>query len=227
MPSATAWAFLGKSLTLSSVALLEPSSEGAPLGAEAGVYIAAEDVGRQGGGGLGAVGEDYLALRALLADDVLVVLDVVHAREGVADAAEDAAVFGESEHVGVGVHAAVVHRVLVEEVVADLVGGVGEHEHDLFGAAGYAAQADGKAVAGEDGEDYGDGLAAQLRAHVGGDVVHRGVVAVGTGDDALRHGNDVPLMQLEALLGHCGLDSVGCELDYVVSFAYDRSTDAS
>ena len=37
----------------------------------------------------------------------------------------------------------------------------------------------------------------------------------------------VPLMQLEALLGHCGLDSVGCELDYVVSFAYDRSTDAS
>ena len=127
----------------------------------------------------------------------------------------------------VRVHAAVVHRVLVEEVVADLVGGVGEHEHDLFGAAGYAAQADGKAVAGENGKDDSDGLSAQFGADVGGYVVHRGVVAVGAGDDALGHRDDVPLVQLEALGFHRGLDRVSRELDYVVSLAYDRSTDAS
>ena len=138
----------------------------AALGALTGVDIAAEDVVRQRRGGLGAVGEDYLALRALLTDDVLVVLDVVHAGEGMADGAEDAAILGQREHVGIGVDAAVVHRILVKEVVADLVGGVGEHENDLLGAAGDAAQADGKAVAGENGEHDGDGLAAQLGAQL-------------------------------------------------------------
>ena len=201
--------------------------EDAALGAAAGVDIAAEDVVRQRGGGLGAVGKDYLALRALLADDVLVVLDVVHAGEGVADGAEDAAVLGQRQHVGIGVDAAVVHRVLVKEVVADLIGGVGEHQHDLFAAAGYASQADGKAVPGKNGEHDGDGLAAQLGAHVGGNVVNRGVVAVGAGYDAFGDGDDVALVQLKALLGHCGLNSVGGELDYVVAFAYDRGTDAS
>ena len=154
-------------------------------------------------------------------------LGVVHAGEGVAHAAEDAAVARQRQHVGVGVHAAVVHRVLVKEVVADLVGGVGEHQHDLFAAAGDAAQADGEAVSGKDGENDGDGLAAQLGAHVGGDVVDGGVVAVGTGHDALGDGDDVARVQLKALLGHCGLDGVGGELDYVVAFAYDRGTDAS
>ena len=112
-------------------------------------------------------------------------------------------------------------------MVADLVGGVGEHENDLLGAAGDAAQADGKAVAGEDGEHDGDGLAAQLGAHVGGNVVNRGVVAVGAGYDALGDGDDVPFVQLEAVLGHGGLNGVGGELDYVVAFAYDRGTDTS
>ena len=116
---------------------------------------------------------------------------------------------------------------IVKEVVADLVGGVGEHQHDLFAAAGDAAQADGEAVPGKDGENDGDGPAAQLGAHVGGDVVDGGVVAVGAGHDALGDGDDVARVQLKALLGHCGLDSVGGELDYVVAFAYDRGTDAS
>ena len=99
------------------------------------------------------------------------------------DAAEYAAVLGQGQDVGIGVDAAVVHGILVEEVVADLVGGVGEHEHDFLEPRAMPA---GRWQSGCGREwERRRRLSAQFGADVGGYVVHRGVVAVGAGDDAL------------------------------------------
>ena len=130
------------------------------LGAVAGVDIAAEDIPGEVHDRLRTVGKDDLALRALFLYEVLVILNVVHAGEGVAHIAEVAAVLGQAEHVAVGVHTALVQRVEVKEVVANLVAGIAEHEHHFPAAAGDAAQADGEAVAGEDGEHHAHGLPA-------------------------------------------------------------------
>ena len=196
-----------------------------PAGALARVYVAAEHAGCVADDGLRPVGEEDLGLRPLFFDDVPVVIDIVNAREGVHPHAERLAVLLEREHVAVGVDAALVQRVHVEEVVAHLIGGIGEHEHDLFRPAGDAAQADGEAVAGEDGEHDAHRAAAELGAHIRRDVVHRGVVAVRPGHDALRHGDDVAVVQLKAVLGHGALHTVRHQLDYVVAFAYYRGTD--
>ncbi len=81
------------------------------------------------------------------------------------------------EGVPVGVHPGLVQQLLAHQVVAHLVGGVGEEQHDLFGPPGKAPEEDGKAVAAEDGEHHADGLPAQPCPDVGGDLVHGGVVA--------------------------------------------------
>ena len=129
--------------------------------------------------------------RARLAHDLLVVFHIVHAGEGVLHIAELLAVFAEREHVAPGIDAGGVKRVLVEEVVSDLVAGIAQLYHDLLRALGDAAQAYREAVPGEYREHDADGPAAELRAHVGGDVVDGGVVAVRAGNDALGHRDDV------------------------------------
>ena len=115
------------------------------------------------------------------------------------DIAEETAVIFKAEDVGVGVHAAVVERVLVKEMVADLVGGVGQHEHDFLAAARDAAQAHCKAVAGKDGEHNADGAAAELFLYILCNGVYGSVVALCAGGDGFGDGDNIAVVQREAL----------------------------
>jgi len=76
-------------------------------------------------------------------------------------------------------------------VVAHLVRGVAEHQKDLLGALGDAPQADGEAVAAEDGEDNADGFAAELCANIRGNIINAAIVALRTCHDGLGHGDDI------------------------------------
>ena len=174
----------------------------------------------------GVIGEDHFHLGAGLPDQLGIVIHVVDAGEAVDPVAEELPVALQGQQIPVGVHALGVQTVPVHQVVAHLVRGIGEHEDHFLRALGNAPQADGKAVAAENGEDDADGLAAQLLLHVCGDIVHRGVVALGTGHDGLGHGDDVPVMEGEALLLGGGQDGCGHDLLEIVSLADDGGADA-
>ena len=141
--------------------------------------------------------------------------------------AEQLTVFRLRQHVGIGVHARGVDLIQADQLVAHLVGGVAEHQHDFFGALGDAPQADGKAVAGEDGEDHADCTAAQLRFHVRRDIVHGGVVALGPGYHGFRHGDHVPVTQGKALAFGGFQHAVRHDLRNVVSLTDDGAADAA
>ena len=177
--------------------------------------------------GLRLVGKDDLRLGAHLADQVAVVLHVVHACELMLVHAEQLAVFFQRKHVGIGVHARRVDLVEGYQLVAHLVGGVAEHQHDLLRALGDAAQADGEAVAGQDGEDHADGLSAQLGFYVRRHVVHGGVVALRPRHDGFRHGDDVAVAQLKALAFRRFQHAFRHDLRDVVSLADDGAADAA
>ena len=84
------------------------------------------------------VGQDDLHLGALGGNQLLVVFHVVHSGEGVFGVAEQLAVFLLGQHVGPGIHALGVQLVLVDQVVADLIGREGEHEYHFLHALGDA-----------------------------------------------------------------------------------------
>ena len=78
-----------------------------------------------------------------------------------------------------------------EQGIAHLVRGVAQHQNHLLAAAGNAAQADGKTVTGQDGENNTDGLAAQLGADILGNGIDGCVVTLRTCNDSLRHSDDI------------------------------------
>ena len=85
--------------------------------------------------GLGVVGEDDLHLGPVFPDELGVELHIVHAGEGVQHLAEQRAVLRFGQGVAVGVDPLLVEQVLIDQVVADLVGGEAEHQHDFLCAA--------------------------------------------------------------------------------------------
>ncbi len=143
-------------------------------------------MGQDGGG---VVAQQNLALGPLPFDDGGVEIDVIHPGKGMEDGAELFPELLPRKGIPVGVHPGLIQGLLAHQVVAHLVGGVGEEEDNFFRPPGKAPQQDGKAVAAEDGEHHPDGLPPQLPADVGGDLVHRGVVPLGAGHHRLgdRH----------------------------------------
>ena len=174
----------------------------------------------------GVIGKDHFHLGAGFPDQLSIVIHVVDAGEAVDPVAEELPVALQSQQIPVRIHALLVQTVPVHQVVAHLVRGIGEHQDHFLRALGDAPQADGKAVAAEDGEDDADGPAAQLLSHVGGDIVHRGVVALGPGHNGLSHGDDVPVMEGKALLLGGGQDGCGHDLLQIVSLTDDGGADA-
>ena len=161
------------------------------------------------------------------ADEVHVIGHVVHAGKGVELIAEELAVFFEAQYVAVGVDALFVHHVDVDQVIADLVRGVREHQHDFLCAFGNSAQTDGKAVAAENGEDDADRLSAKLLANVERDVVDRCVVSLRSGNDGFGHRDDVAVTNFKALLLRGLQDTVNDDFTQIVALADDRGANAS
>ena len=187
--------------------------------------VAGQHVLGVGQNGPGIVGEDDLHLSARLTDQIGIIVHIVHAGKGVGGVAEQLAVALQREHILVGVHTLFVHHVLINEVIAHLVGGIGQHQDHLLGALGDAAQANSKTVAAEDGEDHANGLSAQLRLYIGGNIVHRGIVTLGAGHNGLSHGDYVAVAYGERAIVDRLQDRPGDDLGQVISAADNGGAD--
>ena len=186
--------------------------------------VAVDDVLRIGQDGLGVIGKHHLHLGAAVPNQVHVIGHIVHTSEGVHGVAEQLPVLLQRQHIPVGVHALLVHEVRVNKMVAYLIGGVAEHKDDLLCALGNAPQADGKAVAAEDGENDTHGLTAQLGADVGGNIIGRGIVALCAGHNGLGHGYNIPVADGKAILRLCGSlqNGLGDDLHQIIAAADNR-----
>ena len=153
------------------------------------------------------------------ADQLGVEINIVYAGEGVDDVTERRAELPQRQRVAVGVDPGLVQAVPVNQMVAHLVGGVGQQQHDLLTASRKALEQQGEAVAAEDGEGDADGFAAGLRAHVRGDLVDARVVALRAGHDGLGHGDDVAVAGGDSRLFPGLHDGVGRNLGDIVSLA--------
>ena len=82
-------------------------------------------------------------------------------------------------------------------MVTHLIGGIAEHQHHLFAAAGNALQQQRKTVAAENGERNAHRFAAGLGADIGADLLHRGIVALAAGHHGLGNGHHILVMCLD------------------------------
>ena len=131
------------------------------------------------------------------------------------------------QHVGVGVDVRLVDLVDVHEGVADFIRRIVQHQNDLLHAARDAAQADGEAVAGEDGENDAYGAAAGLGLNVGSDVVYRAVVALRTGYDGFGDRDDVAVAERKTVALGGSEHAVRDDADQIVALTDDGAADAA
>ena len=146
------------------------------------------------------VSKQDLALAVLPADELGIKVDIIDARERMQDVPELLAELFHRQNVAVGIHPGLVQTLPVHQMVAHLVRRVREQQHDLFAACRDPAQQNGEAVAAQNGEGHAHRAAAGLCPHIFGDLPDAGIVALGTGDDRLGHGHDVPVAGLNARL---------------------------
>ena len=163
------------------------------------------------------IAEQDLALAVLPADELGVKVDIVDARERMQDVPELLAELLHRQDIAVGVNPGPVQTLPVHQMVAHLVRRVREQQHDLFAACRDPAQQNGKAVAAQNGEGHAHRAAAGLCPHVFGDLPDAGIVALGTGDDRLGHGHDVPVAGLNACFFPGRLHGVRGDAGNVVS----------
>ena len=141
--------------------------------------------------------------------------------------AEEFAIALQCKDVGVGIDAVLVQTVDAYEFVAHLVGGVGEHKDDFLASHRYAAEADGEAVAAEDGEDDADGASAGLGAYVLCNRADGCIIALRARDDGLGHADDVAVTDFEAFF-LCGFQhTVGNYFCQIVALPDNGATDAA
>lgn len=141
--------------------------------------------------------------------------------------AEQLAVSLERQHVGEGIDPRLVKLVETDQLVADLVGRIAEHEDDLLRALCDAAEADGEAVARKDWENDADRFSAELGADVVRYVAYRGVVALRSRHHRFGHCDDVSVADGEALgLGRLE-NAFGDYRAEIVSLADDGAADAA
>ena len=141
--------------------------------------------------------------------------------------AEQLAILLQGEHVAVGIDARLIDLVQGHQLVTNLVGGVGEHQDDLLTALCNTAQADCKAVTGQNGENDADRAAAQLCFDVGGNVLDAAVVALRASDDGFGQGDDVAVAQLKAFDLSSLQDAFGDESGEIIALTNDGATDAA
>ena len=143
--------------------------------------------------------KDDFNLCTAFADKIAVIFNIVNSGELVAVFAEKLAVFFKGKYIGIGVNSGFVDLVEAYEAVAHLVGGIAEHKHDFLCAGGNSAQANGEAVTGKNGENNADGAAAELFLYILCNGVYGSVVALCAGGYGLGDGDNIAVVQREAL----------------------------
>ena len=176
---------------------------------------------------LHTVGEYDLGLRPGGLDDGLVVVHIVHAGEGVDNAAEGVAELRQRQHVVPRVDTGLVQLIHGHQMVAHLIGGIAEHQHHLLRAGGDTLQQQGEAVAAEDGERDAHGLAAGLGRHIGGDLLHSGVVALAAGHHGLGDSHDVAVPCGDAVVLQGVQNSVGGDPHHVIALTENGGAHAA
>ena len=132
-----------------------------------------------------------------------------------------------AQHVPPGINAACIQRIKVDKMVAHFVAGIGELNGDLLRAAGYALEADCEAVAALYRENNANVAGRELGAHIRGNIVNGGKVAVRTGHYGLRNAYDVLFVDAETFLLGRGKHAVYGDCNNVVPFADYRGADSS
>ena len=205
---------------------LSAAGEEDPLGALSGVDVAVENVIRVLEDGLGLVGEDDLALRAALTDEVSVVLHIIHAGELVLVDTEELSVFCQGQNIAVRVDARFIDLVEADQLVADFVGGIAEHQNDLLGAHCDAAQADRESVSGQDREDHADGFAAKLGPDVRRYVIYGAVISLRSRNDGLGNCDHVAVAELKSFALCCLQHTVCDDRSKIIAFSDDGASDS-
>ena len=198
-----------------------------PLGTGAGVDVAVDDVFGVLQNLTRVIGKNHFDFGAGLADQIGIELHVIHAGETVLLKAEQLAILRQIQNIAVGINPVGVQIVQIDQMVPHFVRGIGEHEDDFLGAFRKPAQADGKAVAAEDRENHADGLSAKLGADICGDIVNTGIIALRTGDDSLRHADNVTITDSKAFALGGLKDTIDNDRSQVISLTDDGSADAS
>ena len=164
----------------------------------------------------------------LRADDFLVHIDVVDARERMQHLlTEDLAVFGLRQHVRIRIHAAGVQQVRIHQMVADFVRRIAQQQMHLLHAAGDATKQHGEAVAAQNRKRDADHAAGELRTNVRRDLVNRHVIALRPRDDGLRDRDHVMVLHRKAFVLPCllqGGDHLGRQ---IIALAENRAADAA
>ena len=131
------------------------------------------------------------------------------------------------EAVRIRIDAVAVQIFHVDELIADLIRGIGELYIELAAGHGEGPEDDGKAVAAHDGKDDAHILAAQLLPHIGRDLFDGGVIALSPGDNRFGDPDHIPVMELEAFLLGGLHDAVANQPDKIVSLTENRCDDPS
>ena len=173
-----------------------------------------------------AVGEHDLRLGTGLFDDGLVIGHIVHAGEGMHHLTESRTELLQRQHIVPRVDAGLVQLVQTHQMVAHLVGGIAQQQHDLLRAHGDATQQQGEAVAAEDGECHAYGLAAGLGLHVRGDLLAGGVVALAAGHHGLGHGHHVAVAGSDVVFTKCVQNRADGDVHHAVALAEDGGAHA-
>ena len=74
-------------------------------------------------------------------------------------------------------------------------------------------------------EHHTDCVISKFGLHIGGNLIHSGVIALRTGHYGLRYRDDILFTQCETRLRGCGQNTIHNDLGDVVSLADDRGPD--
>ena len=112
-------------------------------------------------------------------------------------------------------------------MVAHLICREAEHQHNLLCASGNSLQADRKAVAAQNREDYADGLAAQLCADICRNIINVSVVALCASYYCLCYCYYILVVKIKSLAAACCQNRIHYDFCQIVPFTDDGCAHAA
>ena len=198
-----------------------------PLSAPAGVDIAINNMIRILQNSLGLIGENDLCFRAAGTNQVPVVCNIVNTGKFVAVDTEKFSVFFQSQNIAVGIDPCFIDLIQADQFVTDFVRRITQHQNHLFYTFGDSPEADGKTVAGKDGEDHTDRSAAQFGFDIVGNIIHAAIVSLCTCYNRFCDCDDISVTNRKPFIFSCFQHTVCDDLAQIISLTNDRAADAS